>query len=1629
MTPTAFDLVSVDGDRVVRNAESEVSSVRRTGRLTRPDQLSFDVLEGPHEPYEERRLLRITYASAPTEWWRIVQRTHARGQRPTLSCSCEPRWLDLDRQIAYIELADGTKLPGVTVTRLAVEDAMARILSGDLAAPSEYAVGNVPADLQGEEVSVFGEAVSHLELLSSLAEQLGAQWQAEWDDGAGEYKVNLLAHVGDPDATNRVITDRTGDDILGTPNVKRVTGKRDARKYFSHLIPIGGEKGQRKTIADAVFQVESAGYDSGPNETTITADGRVEWKANSLAGIAVHRYRVSNPPSPRYQVSPTYEERDAFVSRTLLGGSGTAYPIVATEPPSTIVVEGDASGESTFSIKTAEGRDVISLRSPQAVSEIGRSETRETFDVVPYANLLERAGVTADGSDLTGWQAQGNPSLSLSTEANDVRHGDGAVQMQGGKGDAVVTAPYNFQPSEDGPVVSAWISLRLTSGKVSVALVDAAGNVLPPDQQLTSSASTLQAFSIGGEKPAPGDLRVRVACNETNTDVRIDSATLVASATPVAFAGQMGPKQLWQAGVEHMIEKGGRQTRRLSGETFDLNELEGLGLPFHAGDAVTVDLRQMDKIETRLSEVTRRLSIGRSSAAVNVRTTDERSTGLSGFREERTTPRPPENASTPKVAPSVDVQLDDTGTTGVVDLLVEDPSQIVASVEVRKRAGGNIEDTQSWRSMTLSGGSYTETVALEEKHPSQIQWRIVNLDGEVVTGQTHTFDFDNIPQGNYSLSFKSDPNSSGILVEVACRGDEDTASYVSEFTGPGGNTETVTADGRQAVITANSNFPLSEGDLFDLTVTGYAETGGNGEPETEPFVQTDIETPGTSSSGGGPGDDLTAGDGIDINSNTISVDDTVARTDRNEVFGSDLTVQGALNVAGLENNGVLFSQSGGGPVTTTTELKWDGTNVLIGTGHATVTDRQETISKEWTHTSRLILDATSLRTKGAATGFSGSGTIIDDQQSWFDDVQIRGTLFAREFEIRKLQVSKGTRIFGPGGGKVKEVVGQSSTSARLRFEEEPGIQNGDFCLIKTVNTTGGTIAEEIRLEVTSVIGGTEVTFSKISATRQVEVGDEVVVVGSTDTNRDSLLIASPFIPAISTLDGINSFNDWDNRQPGARFGKINGMPSIGGQAPSGHGLWGNNVFLEGTVVANKGAIADSVTVGSTQAQNLASLTDAQNKADAAESAAESFASGLDSTVRTELNTILDNAVANGTTIIDGGFLKNSFIQTSAIAVGDFSDDGSYTTPAEAQSKADTAESNAESFASGLDSSLRTELNNSLDNAIANGTTLIVGGFLKNSFIQTSTIAVGDFNDDGSYTTPAEAQSKADTAESNAESFASGLDSSLRTELNNSLDNAIANGTTIITGGLIKTNFIDVDDIFATNATVAATLTMGTAGEITDGTNWQLDQDALTFVEGFTNAIEIVDGLGGSRLASLEFQSNEALLRSNEASSLRGSEKVGSSGQGALMVEAGGGIDIFTTNESENNTQTSITLDAQNNSASSTPDGDIVMKGRNMVFNGSVIHSSDRTLKENITQLDDPMQVLMNISGCRYVRTRSQRCELGLIAQEVQAAGATEAVREMGKDTLGIDYTAIHAYEIEALKDHEKRIHTLEQKVL
>ncbi|AFH22452.1 hypothetical protein OSG_eHP25_00155, partial [environmental Halophage eHP-25] len=250
-----------------------------------------------------------------------------------------------------------------------------------------------------------------------------------------------------------------------------------------------------------------------------------------------------------------------------------------------------------------------------------------------------------------------------------------------------------------------------------------------------------------------------------------------------------------------------------------------------------------------------------------------------------------------------------------------------------------------------------------------------------------------------------------------------------------------------------------------------------------------------------------------------------------------------------------------------------------------------------------------------ASGFTGSGYKLG-QETEVSSLSVRGTLLAREFEIRKLRMSKGPRADTVGGGKISEITsgtdsdpveqdGNGWAYVDVVFEEEHGFKSfgdGDTNqkdLVLSIETDpskaqesgsgsqGYAITREFRAHVHQTptpkkarlylsTDNTYVTPSTYENSRfsLPQVGDDVVVVGSQYNDRDSMLWYDPYGPFVDVIDEIDNWTEWENRTPEVRMGYISGAPDLpSGTSPSGYGMYGENVYLTGHIESTSGRIA------------------------------------------------------------------------------------------------------------------------------------------------------------------------------------------------------------------------------------------------------------------------------------------------------------------------------------------------------------------------------------------------------------------------------------------------------------------------
>ena len=83
-------------------------------------------------------------------------------------------------------------------------------------------------------------------------------------------------------------------------------------------------------------------------------------------------------------------------------------------------------------------------------------------------------------------------------------------------------------------------------------------------------------------------------------------------------------------------------------------------------------------------------------------------------------------------------------------------------------------------------------------------------------------------------------------------------------------------------------------------------------------------------------------------------------------------------------------------------------------------------------------------------------------------------------------------------------------------------------------------------------------------------------------------------------------------------------------------------------------------------------------------------------------------------------------------------------------------------------------------------------------------------------------------------------------------------------------------------------------------------------------------------------------------------------------------------------------------------------------------SSDMTLKQDITLINNPLDIISQLTGFGFTWKNSKEKSYGLSAQEVEKV-IPEIVRERPDGTKGINYMNLTAFLIEAIKDLKREI--------
>lgn len=111
--------------------------------------------------------------------------------------------------------------------------------------------------------------------------------------------------------------------------------------------------------------------------------------------------------------------------------------------------------------------------------------------------------------------------------------------------------------------------------------------------------------------------------------------------------------------------------------------------------------------------------------------------------------------------------------------------------------------------------------------------------------------------------------------------------------------------------------------------------------------------------------------------------------------------------------------------------------------------------------------------------------------------------------------------------------------------------------------------------------------------------------------------------------------------------------------------------------------------------------------------------------------------------------------------------------------------------------------------------------------------------------------------------------------------------------------------------------------------------------------------------------------------------------------------------------------------------DLPLLSHKLFVSGSVgvvalFQTSDKRTKSNIHTIDNALTRIISSRGVTFDRNNGKK-EVGVIAQEIQET-IPEVVHEDNKGILSVNYSGIVGVLIEAIKEQDKRITQLEQKL-
>ena len=225
------------------------------------------------------------------------------------------------------------------------------------------------------------------------------------------------------------------------------------------------------------------------------------------------------------------------------------------------------------------------------------------------------------------------------------------------------------------------------------------------------------------------------------------------------------------------------------------------------------------------------------------------------------------------------------------------------------------------------------------------------------------------------------------------------------------------------------------------------------------------------------------------------------------------------------------------------------------------------------------------------TGFQGTNWQISAAgNAEFGNMRIRGGLEVYELIINQLHYQNGGLIIGAGAGKIKTIDTATVGSERIYFETPEGVAmvpftTGAIVMMQRVDIDKTTVVKKIVRQVSNVIGNlvyftTTTGWTTASDVGIFGIGDEVVTIGHTITaalqNSIYMSAIDADNPFMRVFAGVNSYAKWSLGDKSTIKLQLGNLASLASYdilpASPGYGLYSDNVFLKGKIVASSGAI-------------------------------------------------------------------------------------------------------------------------------------------------------------------------------------------------------------------------------------------------------------------------------------------------------------------------------------------------------------------------------------------------------------------------------------------------------------------------